>query len=259
MEGIASRLRLASSLVTIWAFAAAAVGGNAQTVDRALEEQRAANREAAASQQRVDALDDEARKLLEEYRAVAREADALAAYNTELEALLAAQDAQSERLENEIVQAGRLEQEVLPLLRRMVETLGVFVDADAPFLLEERRLRVEAMDALLDRSDVAVGEKLRRVLEAYQIELHYGHSLEAYAGQLEIEGEARTVDFLRVGRLGLYYRTLDGESAGAWDGTAFAPVDRSTAAQIRDGLRIARRQAAPGLLRLPLRAAEERP
>ncbi len=232
---------------------------NAQVVDQALGEQRAANREAAASQQRIDALDDEARALLLDYRAVEREAEALAAYNAELEALLTAQDAESERLEREIVQAGRLEREVLPLLRRMVDTLAVFVEADTPFLLSERRGRVETLRSLLDRSDVAVGEKLRRVLEAYEIELHYGHSLEAYAGDLAIDGENRTVDFLRVGRLGLYYRSLDGESAGAWDGDGFAPVDRSTAAQIRDGLRVARRQAAPGLLRLPVRAAEERP
>ncbi len=247
------RVRSAWLGLTVWC-AVIPLGAAAQGVDRALAEQMEANRAGAAAQTRVDALDDETQALLREYRAVVREADALRAYNAELERLIAAQEAETAQVAREIEEAGTLEREVLPLLRRMVSTLGRFVEADAPFLPGERRARVGELEALLDRADVTVAEKFRRVLEAYEIEQHYGHTLEGYVGELEIDGDTRSVDFLRVGRVALFYRTTDGESAGAWDGERFVPLDRRTAAEIRDGLRIARRQAAPGLLLLPIRA-----
>ena len=40
-------------------------------------------------------------------------------------------------------------------------------------------------------------------------------TIEAYRDSLESEGVKRTVDFVRVGRVGLYYQSLDGARAGA--------------------------------------------
>ena len=117
----------------------------------------------------------------------------------------------------------------------------------------------EAAPASLDRADVNNAEKYRRILEAYQIENDFGRTIEAYRGSLEGDGETRTVNFLRFGRVALLYQTLDGREVGAWSQAdrAWQTLDGSYRPAIRQGLRIARKQAAPDLLRLPVPAAED--
>ena len=120
--------------------------------------------------------------------------------------------------------------------------------------------RVSLLRELMDRSDVSVAEKYRRILEAYQVELDYGRTLEAYREELEVDGTRATVEFLRVGRVGLYYQTLDGHQAastGIAQGQAWVPVKATQRLAIRRALRVASQQAAPELLELPVAAANE--
>jgi hypothetical protein len=55
------------------------------------------------------------------------------------------------------------------------------------------------------------------------------------------------------------YQTLDGREVGAWNQSdrAWQTLDGSYRPAVRQGLRIAQKQAAPDLLRLPLPAAED--
>ncbi|MGH8472935.1 MAG: DUF3450 domain-containing protein, partial [Gammaproteobacteria bacterium] len=147
---------------------------------------------------------------------------------------------------------------ITPLMLRMLEVLIRFVALDTPFLEEERTQRVEELRALMDRSDVTLAEKYRRLLEAYQVETEYGRNIEAYRGDLKGGAQTRAVDFLRFGRLGLYYLTLDRHEAGYWDQEArrWVVLASHYRNDIERGLRIARKQAAPDLLRLPISAPE---
>ena len=67
------------------------------------------------------------------------------------------------------------------------------------------------------------------------------------------------MDFLRLGRLGLYYLTLDESEAGYWDKREqrWQVLDDSYRSAILQGLRIAKKQAAPDLLQLPVSAPEQ--
>jgi hypothetical protein len=96
-------------------------------------------------------------------------------------------------------------------------------------------------------------------MEAYQIENEFGRTIEAYEGELEIACEMRAVDFLRLGRVSLLYRSYDGSFAGAWDQKerAWVELGRSYDESIKAGLRMARKQAAPSLILAPVLAAEE--
>jgi len=139
----------------------------------------------------------------------------------------------------------------------MIEQLNAFVIKDTPFLRTERLQRVKLLRELMDRSDVSVAEKYRRVLGAYQVELDYGRTLEAYRDEIEIDGTPRTVQFLRVGRVGWYYQTLDGHRAAYWDARdqTWVAVKATRRLAIRRALRVASQQAAPELLELPVAAA----
>jgi hypothetical protein len=86
--------------------------------------------------------------------------------------------------------------------------------------------------------------------------VEYGRTIEAYRGELVVSDEARTVDFLRIGRVGLYYQTLDGNESGRWNNSrgAWELLDSGYRTSVRDGLRIARKQTPPELLTLPVNA-----
>jgi hypothetical protein len=147
----------------------------------------------------------------------------------------------------------------VPLMDRMIAGLEQFVALDVPFLEEERKNRVQNLQSLLERQDVSVAEKFRRVMEAYQIENEYGRTIENYKGSLEIGGLVREVDFLRIGRVTLVYQTTDGQSQGVWDQGSgqWVALGSEYRNRIRQGLRVARRQIAPELLLLPVPAPED--
>jgi hypothetical protein len=231
----------------------------AQTLDRALDIRTNANAAGGASQDRIDRVSEQTDDLLRQYREELQQVEALRVYNTQLEKLLDSQESEKASLLEQLDNVTVIGREVTPLMLRMVDSLEGFVALDVPFLVDERRERVAGLRELMDRADVSNAEKYRRILEAYQVENDFGRTIEAYRGSLEGEGEARTVDFLRVGRVVLLFQTLDGTEVGVWNQTdkSWQELDNSYRPAVRQGLRIARKQAAPDLLALPVPAAEE--
>ncbi len=246
-----------AACAAVWLAAPPLAG--AQALEKALDLRTKANETGAASQDRIDRVADETDDLLRQFREEMQQIEALRVYNAQLEKLLASQEEEAVNLREQIENVTVISREVTPLMLRMVESIEDFVSLDVPFLLEERRERVAKLKALMDRADVTDAEKYRRILEAYQIENDFGRTIEAYRGSLEAGGGTKTVDYLRVGRVALLYQTLDGDEIGAWNeaGGNWQTLDGNYRAAIRQGLRIARKQAAPDLLRLPVPAAED--
>ena len=201
---------------------------------------------------------DQASRLLDEYRLVIGELDSLKTYNDQLQKLVASQSEEAKSIEEQIQSIEVTNKEVVPLMIKMIDGLDKFVELDVPFLLNERRNRVAGLKEMMDRADVSTSEKFRRVLEAYQVENEYGRSIEAYSDTVEINGEQKTVDFLRIGRVILIHQTLDGKIAKAWDQKSRSWQELSDAYRvaIRDGVKIAKKQSAPDLLTLPVPAPE---
>jgi hypothetical protein len=254
--------RLARALV-LWLLATAGAAVPAtDALDRSLQIGEENLRHEQHTQQRIEELSDRSRAMLEEYQRLGREHEALVTYNDQLERIVNSQETEKTSLLAQLEDIELTRQEILPLMLRMIDRLERFVAEDSPFLEQERTRRVARLRELLDRADVSVAEKYRRVLEAYQVELDYGRTLEAYRDELDLAGERRTVDILRVGRVGLYYQSLDGRHSGYWDTVtrSWQSLDGRDRLAIRQGLRVARQEVAPELLRLPVAAAEsERP
>jgi hypothetical protein len=183
------------------------------------------------------------------------DADSLERYNKQLDSQVKSQETEMASIERQLTDIETTNREVQPLMQQMVDTLDQFVKLDVPFLLDERTARVQNLKDMMGRADVTISEKYRRILEAYQIELEYGRTLDAYSGRLGTGADARTVEFVRLGRVSLMYRTLDGAEVGYWDADQKKWVpDASYRDDIQQALRVARGQGAKELLTVPVPA-----
>ncbi len=236
-----------------------AVPATADTLGSAMQQQKRMDTDAKKSQSRINQLDDEAQSLLTEYRYVTRETTSLKRYNTQLERQINSQLTEMESIKNQLEQINDVSREVVPMMLRMVDTLDKFIDLDMPFLTKEREMRVQALKEIMDRADVTTSEKYRRIVEAYQVEMEYARTIEAYQAELDKDGETRTVDFLRIGRIALMYQTLDGEETGFFntETAVWEELDSNYEVPVRNGLRIARKQAAPNILTVPVAAPKD--
>jgi hypothetical protein len=231
-----------------------------EQVRQAIELQSESQDASVEIQERINALDDQTREMLNEYRQTMSQIGDLESYNQQLERLVATQNVEIADFERQFTDIETTKRQILPLILRMLEVLEELVAVDMPFLPEERSMRLTELEKLMERPDVPTSEKYRRVTEAYQIELEFGHTIEGYEGEIEIDGETRTVAFLRYGRLGLYYMTLDGLEIGYWDKAAdkWVVLDDEYRQSLDRAMRIARKQLPPDLTRLPVPAPEDR-
>ncbi len=219
-------------------------------VEKAISGQVKTEQAAKQSQQKIDKLDDQTSQMLAEYRSVLRQIDSLKAYNDQLDKLVNSQQNELSSIKQQLQNIETTQRDIVPLMLNMVDVLEQFVALDIPFLPEERQNRITQLKTLMERADVTLAEKYRRVLEAYQVETEYGRTIESYQGELKLNNELFTVDFLRVGRVSLYYLTLDGQQAGYWD-NGWKLLDSSYRKDIEKALKIAKKQLPPDLLVLP--------
>jgi len=226
----------------------------AAEVTESLEVMAGANRSAAASQKKIDQLSRETRTLLEEYRRLQDGAEYQEAYTRELEEQDSAQRAQIEELQHQIAEAAITRQRIVPLMRSMADALEKFVVLDLPFHQEERINGVLQLKRRLNQTDLSVGEKFRLVLEAYQLEQDYGNKIESWRGPLARNGEEVSVEYLRVGRVALYFQSLDGAASGYWSSAQdkWIELNPEYTRALTQALRVARNQIAPQLLQLPM-------
>jgi len=250
--GLAAAISMIIAVAVVWPAAAS-------SFDEAMDARATGNGDSQTSQGEIDKLADEADSLGAQYRQVLNQLDAVRVFNKQMRVLIAAQDAEKASLLGQIDNVELVGRQMTPHMLKMIDSLERFVELDVPFLKEERTDRVAFLRDAMRKADVSDSEKYRAILEAYQIENEFGRTIEAYAGKIEIGGQERDVDFLRIGRSALMYRTFDGSEAGAWNQREreWQQLDRSYDEGIKAGLRMARKQAAPSLILTPILAAED--
>jgi len=230
----------------------------AVSLDAVVKEQSAADKAAVEAQAKIDRLEDQAKDAAAKYSEALALATSLEKYGDQLSTQLESQNARLADIKKQLAGVEVTQRDITPLIEQMITTLEKFVSLDVPFLVEERTNRVATLKQLLGRSDVSTSEKYRRTLEAYQIEMEYGRTLDAYLGQLGDGDSARTVQFLRLGRITLAYQTPDARETGYWDaGQKKWVVDEAYTRDVKRALAVARKEGAPDLVMLPIPAPEE--
>ena len=228
-----------------------------ETLDQMLDVRTSGNEAGAAVQKKIDEISDQTDALVAEYRTLLKQIDSIRIYNSQMRELISSQEAELASLADQLDRVEVVGRSVTPLMLLMIDAIERFVSLDVPFLLDERTKRIAELRQLMGRADLTNAEKYRQIMEAYQIENEYGRTIEAYRGTLQLGDRETTVDFLRYGRIALVFQALDESESGVWnqETRTWDPLDSSYRSGIREGLRIARKQAAPDLIRLPLPAA----
>lgn len=210
------------------------------------------------TQEQIVKLDEQTRILLADYQSTSKAYDSLKLYNDQVQKII---NSQIDEIENIILKIDELDQtnqRIVPFMLRMIDGLENFIQLDIPFLMNERKSRVDTLKSTMDRGDISTSEKFRLIIEAYKTELEYGRTIESYRDNIVIDGVETSADFLRIGRIALTYLTVDGSKGGYWDTNlsswekASSSIKRSTA----DALKVASKQAPPALIKIPVYRSE---
>jgi hypothetical protein len=227
-------------------------------LDAAIEDTVKTIDESRQSQQTIDKLADETTDMLQEYRTTVQQLDSLESYNQQLEKLITTQDETLVSIAKQLDSVEETQRNIVPLMLNMIDVLEKFIALDMPFLLEERHARLQIIREMMDRPDVTLPDKYRRIMESYQIEMDYGRTINTSSDTIELDNKKYTVDTLRIGRVALLYQTLDGARSGYWDKqekTWKALPDEYNLSVAR-GILIARKQSPPDLFKIPVQAPE---
>lgn len=254
-------LQGALSLTVVFAISISSTTADAQqekVLDGVKRVNVAAIEDGVKSQKTINNYDDKTSELVGEYRVALVQLEALREYNAQLEKLIKAQKAEVISVRQQIEDVTSIDRTIVPHMFRMIDGIDAFVELDIPFLIDERRARVQRLRDLMDRSDANPAEKYRKILEAFEIENEYGRTIEAYEGQLALDGQKRTVNFLRLGRITWLYQTLDRDQSAVWsnDSESWVDLDGDFDGEINTAFRIAKEQAAPNLLIVPVFGAK---
>jgi hypothetical protein len=210
------------------------------------------------AQEKIEELDEISKKVYFEYKDTLNEYKSLKNYDDQLSEIIDAQFTEISNINNQIDSLDDINIDILPLLKTMTNTLRKVINLDIPFLKEQRIERVNNLDELLLRADITTAEKFRKVFEAYQIEANFGKTIENYPGYIMLNGDEVAVDFFRLGRLGLYYRTPNGKETGFWNLNTndWSHEGSSLNDAIKVALDISNRQSPPNFITLPLKPVE---
>ena len=161
---------------------------------------------------------------MEERDTMLRELERLEKENQELterrDQLASKVSATRERItnkENEHQGVKQISEDIRPFLEETLAWLASETKSGLPFLAKERRDRVTRLQALMDDPDVPVNRKFRKIMEALLIEAEYGTTVEVSNETIELDGEPVLVNILRLGRLNLFFQTLNGNRCGLYN------------------------------------------
>lgn len=235
-------------------FTSVVFASTAPSVKKVGDEQGKNIKAAQDSQVKVDQLDEQTKAIRDEYRQVLKAIENSKIYNQQLRDLIEGQKVEMAKIDEEVENIKDTTRKITPLMAKMKDSLTEFVTYDLPFFKDERAKRMKDLKELFVTSGVSVSEKYRKVLEAYLIESEYGQTLESYKDSVEIDGNKVSADFLKVGRIGLYYLTKDGKKGGIWNlqKQGWEELDSSQRVLVGKAVKMALKQASPSLLTVPV-------
>jgi FtsZ-binding cell division protein ZapB len=242
-------------LIAVWCSSATSVlAREASLSDKVRKPVRSAVDIRQATQASEERWREAREKLTAEYEKLQNQHQQLESRRRELQQR---RDSALERIEikeKQLADIGQISDQIDPFLRETVAKLHELVKNGLPFLPSERQQRLRKVDRLVEDPDVSVSEKFRKVMEALLIEAEYGHTIEVYQQTIEVDGHSMLVNLFRLGRISLFYQSLDRKACGHYDVAAntWRPLPASYNRAIQTAIDIGSRRRPVELLSLPL-------
>jgi hypothetical protein len=206
------------------------------------------------TQKELDQWAQERIRLTERYDQLQREQADLTDRLANLRKEIADRQALSLSLETQITEARAMAAEIEPFLASVYPRIRQQVEIDLPFLLAERKDRLDHLKQELDDPEVSVSEKFRKTMETLMVEAAYGNTSDVYQEQLRLEGDERMFSVLRVGRVALFCLSPDQALAGYYHVAegAWRPLPGRWCRELQATIDMAEKRRPADLVRLPL-------
>jgi len=207
-----------------------------------------------STQKQEDVWAREKAELKARYKASPARCHEMEREKTVLERQKNALEAQVAELERRIRESVRLQEGLSSTTDETLLRLDQSVETDLPFLPQERAARLASLTETLALTDLSQAEKLRRLLEALQVECEYGSTIETYQQKIDVEGSPVFADIFRLGRISIFWQTPDGTRVGEYDrvNDRWVELPSKYRRSIRAAVEMARKQRPVELLQLPV-------
>ncbi|MFZ1985134.1 MAG: DUF3450 domain-containing protein [Desulfatitalea sp.] len=207
-----------------------------------------------ATQREEEQWRDAKEKLLARYEALEQENEQLRSQKETMRAATATARERIAAKDKQLADIQQIAERIEPFLDETMAELRQLLTQGPPFLIAERRQRLENLETIHHDPDIAISEKYRKVMEALLVEAEYGFTIEVYQQTVRVDNQEVIVDILRLGRLALFFLTLDrgqcgfyNEAAGAWQ-----PLPATHRETIANAVDIGAKRKPPELLNMPL-------
>jgi small-conductance mechanosensitive channel len=206
------------------------------------------------TQQERERWQTEKEKQVAAYEALEARRDALLAAREALGKDLDQQQARNRELADQLSKLEAISRDIEPFLEGIRASLAEHLRRDPALLPKERGARLQRLEKLLNDPSVDIAEKYRKTMEALFIEAEYGNTVDTYQQTILIAGQPVTVTILRLGRLALFYQSIDATTCGIYDrGSAtWKPLAEKYNKAIRTALAIVRKQRPAQMVALPI-------
>jgi len=154
----------------------------------------------------------------------------------------------------QLADIAEIESQMAPYLVDLLDDLKTLNSKDLPFLQAERQKRIQALEELNANPEAPVSEKFRKLMEALLVETEYGTTIEAYQQTIPLSGEQTLVNIFRLGRLRLFYQTLDKRQCGFFNPAqkAWQPLEDAYLKTIQAAMDMGSKRKPVEMLTLPL-------
>lgn len=160
-----------------------------------------------------------------------------------------------EILTTNIARATTTREQLEPFFEVLYADLENHVLLDLPFLTEERRRRLAYIRSTLDDPEAQLSDKLGRLLEAMQVEVDYGYTVEVSEELTEGDaGETVQAMIFRLGRLSLFRLLSNNSHLERYDSDddVWRPLPDGSIFEMEKAIEIARKKRVSSLLFLPV-------